>query len=246
MPSEQFGFSEQEVWGVGEKKAARPSTRPTSLQEVLQQQQSRPLAKPSPVLVEERPELQLQGESPGRSPSVLSLELEAGEAGEAGEADRSSPGRQLAALLAELVTLYTTVRDSLETCPAGAAAMLAAAPPGQLYRANLGRVRSVQLRVGRTCATLPGLPAHTTQLAQQAETAWIRLAELWPDSGGEEEEKVVEEQLGQCGVCLQSGASLSHGGAVYHLTCANFWVHCVRDSLPCLASETVASVKASL
>ncbi|KAM8960768.1 synergin gamma-like [Pelodytes ibericus] len=45
-----------------------------------------------------------------------------------------------------------------------------------------------------------------------------------------------------CGVCLldQLGAEptdnmLMHGGNLYHLSCANFWLNCVESSLPALS-----------
>ena len=38
----------------------------------------------------------------------------------------------------------------------------------------------------------------------------------------------------QCGVCLEAGAELESGSSFYHPGCANYWVNCVRDTLPCL------------
>jgi len=291
LPSEQFGFSDQEIFGI--KSVKKESNQPQSIQDILsfsrKTKTCSELPKPTEEVNEEvkadeanptSSENSRQGSPsslrvPSKSPesqSVASLEfdnhndptktyndkkleldsLEDKEMFSSPPIARyngfmtedpqpsSSPCKEWCLLLTEILTLIESTRDTFDNIISeDLKEEVITSEQGKNFLQNLYEVHSVYSRVAVSFKHRLGVEEEKEGLEQvgqfcdEIDRDWKRLNEhcdsygvlTKPDNGDDVGD-------GVCSVCLGVGGSLVYGEAAYHPGCANYWVNCVRDTLP--------------
>ena len=145
-------------------------------------------------------------------------------------------------VLSEISKLFETVSNTYSGLNSDLITELTTHQQGKEYLEHLAKVYTVFTRIVRSYQvkrTVPGtdLTNNIDTCIANIEKQWKRLEDVCGDH-------VVLTKLmtddrmpgagGVCGVCLGGGADLESGGGVYHPACANYWVNCVRDTLPTL------------
>ena len=280
LPSEQFGFSDQEIFGI--KSVKKESDQPKSIQDVLsfsKKNKTQENLKPgdesfSQVLSKES--LSLENSRQGspnsvstvssKSPetqSVASLEFETCQNDPAKHnGDKrvdssppvvrynhpqpiSSPCREWCLLLAEILTLIESTRDTFDNIISeDLKEEVITSEQGKSFLLNLFEVHKVYTRVVISYKQRLEMEVEEEkvgleqvgQFCDEIARDWKRLEEHCDSYGVLCKPDVVgDEGDGVCGVCLGAGGGLVYGGGAYHPGCANYWVNCVTDSLPHLA-----------
>lgn len=288
LPSEQFGFSDQEIFGI--KSVKKESDRPQSIQDVLsfsKKNKTQEKLKPgdesfSQALSKESQPLSLESSRQGspnsvrvssKSPetqSVASLEFETCQNDPSkhnGDKNKkvdssppvvryngfmaedpqpiSSPCREWCLLLAEILSLIESTRDTFDNIISeDLKEEVITSEQGKSFLLNLFEVHKVYTRVAISYKQRLEMEVEEEkvgleqvgQFCDEIDRDWKRLEEHC-DSYGVlcKPDEVGDEGDGVCGVCLGAGGGLVYGGGVYHPGCANYWVNCVTDSLPHLA-----------
>lgn len=291
LPSEQFGFSDQEIFGI--KKVKKESSQPQSIQDILSYSKKNKICSESPKHTEESIEevkaaepnspslensrqgspssLRVPSKSP-ESQSVASLEFDNqndpskpinDKKPESDSLDTkgmfsspplaryngfltdepkpsSSPYKEWCLLLSEILTLIESTRDTFDNIISeDLKEEVITSEQGINFLQNLSLVHKVYSRVAISYRQRVGMEEvkqgleEVGQFCDEIDRDWQRLKEHCEsyDVLTKPDPDVVEGD-GVCSVCLGVGGGLVYGGAAYHTECANYWVNCVRDTLP--------------
>eukprot|EP00092_Neocalanus_flemingeri_P015736 GFUD01017035.1.p1 GENE.GFUD01017035.1~~GFUD01017035.1.p1 ORF type:complete len:888 (+),score=267.46 GFUD01017035.1:54-2666(+) len=292
LPSEQFGFSDQEIFGI--KKVKKESNQPQSIQDILsssiKNQNSSESPKHTQEIIEEvksaepispslensrqgsPPSLRVPSKSP-ESQSVASLEFEnhtndaikpytdkkpENEVEDSKELFASpptaryngfliqdtkpgcSPFKEWSLLLTEILTLVESTRDTFDNIISeDLKEEVIISEQGKSFLLNITEVHKVYRRVAKSYRQMVDKEEEQVglevvgQICDEIDRDWQRLEEHCGNYGvlpkPEDDTSGVE---GVCGICLGGGGGLVYAGAAYHPGCANYWVNCVRDTLP--------------
>jgi len=157
----------------------------------------------------------------------------------------SSPSKEWCILLTEILTLIESTRDTFDNIISeDLKEEVITSEQGKNFLLNLVEVHKVYSRVAsshkqRLLMEVEEEKVGLEQVGQfcdEIDRDWKRLREHCNSYGAlSKPDDPADEGEGVCGICLGGGGSLVYGGGVYHPGCANYWVNCVRDSLPCLS-----------
>ena len=157
----------------------------------------------------------------------------------------SSPCREWCLLLAEILTLIESTRDTFDNIISeDLKEEVITSEQGKSFLLNLFEVHKVYTRVVISYKQRLEMEVEEEkvgleqvgQFCDEIARDWKRLEEHCDSYGVLCKPDVVgDEGDGVCGVCLGAGGGLVYGGGAYHPGCANYWVNCVTDSLPHLA-----------
>jgi len=299
LPSEQFGFSDQEIFGIKSPKAKTEIGKPQSFQDVLSlSKMGKPASEcPKPAVEEGSDEVQAVDPHPvhlddsrqgspsslrvsSKSPesqSVASLEFEhhndpnkqmSDKKSESDSLDNkamlsspplskyngfineephagSSPSKEWCLLLTEILTLIESTRDTFDNIISeDLKEEVITSEQGKLFLQNLYEVHRVydrvaisyKLRLNMEIEDEKSGLEQVGQFCDEIDRDWKRLREHCDSYGAltKTDDPNVDGE-GVCGICLGEGGSLVYSGSVYHPGCANYWVNCVRDTLPRLS-----------
>ena len=259
LPSDQFGFSEQEIFGIKKQKKVKDVQKPQSIQDVLSLSKESK-QRESHIISTDRTECELGGDhTEPTSPISVSSSPEKKSSTAASEAPKTtatdhqvlrkeiekepSPYHEWLLILTEIRSLFDCVLNTFnDIFNEDLKEDLVTNPEGKAYLENLSLVLKVYKRIGRSCQSKlseesrrPEMATRLNQLMAEIDLSWASVEDHCKQYRALS--KVWDEEVdgGQCGVCLCAGACLVYSSSRYHPECANYWVNCVTDSLPSLS-----------
>ena len=263
LPSDQFGFSEQEVFGTTKQKV-KQAKKPQSIQDVLSLSKETKPKESQSILTTDCKDTENINTSPKPSPglaplsgqpvspdseltpsSPVSQSVEKTEPQVPPSDNQSSPYHEWLLILTQIDTLFDSVLNSFnDILNEDLKEAVISTKKGKSYLENFSLVFRVYRRILKSFrakvsleVTPPGVVRKINKLIDHIDLCWSSMEDHC--SGYYPLTKLEEEETGEgvCGICLCGGASLVYNSSVYHPACANYWVNCVTDSLPSLASS---------
>jgi len=156
----------------------------------------------------------------------------------------SSPYAEWTLLLTEILTMMESTRDTFDNIISeDLKEEVITSEQGKTFLINLKEVHQIYKRVAKSYKLMVNKNDEKVevvgQICDEIDRDWQRLEEHCESYGAlGKPEDVASGLVGVCGVCLGGGGDLLYGGTVYHPGCANYWVNCVRDTLPCLGRDS--------
>ena len=260
LPSEQFGFSEQEIFGIRKQKV-KNDQKPKSIQEVLTLSLSKETKKRdshNTINSIESIDIELKSEEnstkipnlhPSGDPSVLSSIVDevvspSDEYNEVTDpSEVPSPFFEWMLILTEIRSLFDTVLNLLnDILNEDLKEAVISSPQGKAYLEKFTLVFKVYQRIVKSHQSRISQDTWKPHVLMKMNKMLADIDHVW--SGVESHCSLycslsklldVEESVegeGVCSICLTGGATFLYNSSLYHLGCANYWINCVTDTLP--------------